>query len=98
MPTLIANPVAQSTIKVRRSNPALDPTRENVTRSDRPEEWTKVGITGQVYVDVGENVSPDDYVGADGNRSDTATNLRCMRITTPYDTATGYAVAVCLKL
>lgn len=81
-------------------NPDYDPTIENVPRSQRPEEWTCVGLLGQVHVRVDQSVLVGGYVagGADGvgTASAEGTNMRCMEIRRPYDDDKGYAVAFCL--
>jgi hypothetical protein len=91
---------AASHIQVPRPNPAYDEARPNVARSERPDEWTVIGLLGQVHVRVSAEVSPDDYVkaidGGVGHYSDTATNLRCLEIRRPFDSTKGYAVALCL--
>lgn len=67
-----------------------------VPRSERPEEWTCVGLLGQVHVRVDSTVKPGMYVqagaGAVGTASTERTNLRCMRL---RSTGSGL-VAYCL--
>jgi hypothetical protein len=81
-------------------NPDYKPELENVPRSERPDEWTCVGLLGQVHVRVASDVQVGDFVAAGdggiGVKSDTATNMRCMEIRKPFDAAKGYAVAFCL--
>ena len=48
--TRIANPNPRGTVRAPKVNPEYDPTRENVPRSERPEEWTLVGMLGQIRV------------------------------------------------
>lgn len=67
-------------------NPAYDPDREYVARNARPEEWSPVGLVGQVFTRVGADVKAGDVIGG---------RLRVMRITTPFDAEEGYAVARC---
>lgn len=93
---MISNPLAAPLVRVRRENPGFDPSYENTPRSERPAEWTVVGLLGQVHVRVGADVRPDDYVAADGSRSDAPTRLRCMEIRSPYNAGRGYAIAFCL--
>jgi len=79
-------------------NPSYDPGRENIPRSQRPEEWTCVGLLGQVHVRVDDSVSVGDFVEAGINGVGTkgnASSMRCMEIRQPFDTAKGYAVAFC---
>lgn len=75
------------TVQVYRENPDFDPAMPQIPRSDRPEEWTCVGLLGQVRARVGEGVSPGDVIGD---------RLTVMSITQPYDSDKGYAVARCL--
>lgn len=79
-------------------NPNYDPTVENVPRSERPAEWTCIGLLGQVHVRVTADVQPGDYVAAGdggiGVKSATATNMRCMEIRKPFNGE--YAVGFCL--
>lgn len=81
-------------------NPDYDPSLIQIPRSQRPDEWTPVALMGQVYVRVTNFVEPNDFVkptttAGKGGKSATKTNLRCMKITTPYDSEKGYAVALC---
>lgn len=96
----VPNPEAQPLIRVQVENPDFDPAKPNVPRSERPEEWSCIGLLGQVHVRVKGDVAAGDWVqaGADGvgQLSDAPTNLRCMEIRTPYDDTKGYAVAFCL--
>jgi hypothetical protein len=97
---LIPNPVAQPLISVPVENPDYDESQENVPRSKRPNEWTCVGLLGQVHARVASDVQVGDYVAAGndgiGIKSVTATNMRCMEIKGAFDAAKGYAVAFCL--
>jgi len=86
-------------IWVRKENPEWNPEAMQVPRSERPEEWTRVGLLGQVFTRVAEGVVPGDRLSAVdgiGVKSSERTGLRCMVITQPYDAAKGYAVARCL--
>ena len=86
-------------IEVRKENPDWNPEAPQVPRSERPAEWTRVGLLGQVFTRVAENVVPGDKLSAVdgiGFKSTSRTGLRCMTITQPYDAAKGYAVARCL--
>ena len=97
---LIRNPVAQTMVSVPIENPDYDETQKNVPRSKRPNEWTCVGLLGQVHVRVASDVQVGEFVAAGdggvGIKSATATNMRCMEIRKPFDAAKGYAVAFCL--
>lgn len=86
-------------IEVRKENPAWNPALPQTPRSERPADWTRVGLLGQVFTRVAEDVVPGDKLSAVdgiGVKSPTRTGLRCMTITKPYDGAKGYAVARCL--
>jgi len=87
-------------IDMRIENPDWDPSREYVARSDRPDEWTKVALIGQVYVRLDASVAAGDKVrpatGGVGTKSTDKTGLRCMSITTPYDAGKGYAIGRCI--
>lgn len=97
---LIPNPIAQPTISVPIENPDYQPDVANVPRSERPDEWTCVGLLGQVHVRIASNVQVGDYIAAGdggiGIKSATATNMRCMEIRKSFDAAKGYAVGFCL--
>jgi hypothetical protein len=80
-------------------NPEYDPTIENVPRSERPNDWSCIGLLGQVYVRVDVSVVVGDYVKAGeglGTLSNTKTNVRCMEITKVFDAQDGYGIAFCL--
>lgn len=84
------------TVKIRKLNSDYDPTLENVPRSERPEEWTCVGLVGQVFVRVDEQVASGDYVTEIGSKAAEKTRLKCMEITAQFKAKSGYAVAKCL--
>ena len=77
-----------------------DPTKEYTPRGQRPEEWTIVGLLGQLMTRVDDTVSAGDFVGggAKGIGTKAAQGLRCMAITSPYDAARGYAIAKVLAI
>jgi len=87
-------------IKVQKENPNWKPGLKQVSRKDRPDEWTVVGLTGQVYVRLNENVKVGDNVKAwkngIGQTSELDTNITVMKITQPYDSKKGYAIGFCL--
>ena len=66
------------------------------SRGDRPDEYTIVGLLGQLYVTVKEDITAA-YVGADGLGTDDETPLRAMKMTTPFDSEKGYGVCFCYK-
>lgn len=77
---------------------------EYLQRSERPEEWTKVGLTGQLRVRVDDTVGPGSFVvpGKDGigTHADepprTGRPIECFRITAKATKKRGCAVALCL--
>lgn len=84
-------------IKVKRENPQWDDSQEQLPRSERPNEWTPVGMLGQVYVRTGEQVSPNDRIKAIsglGFKSTEKTGLKVIKVTKNYDG--DYGIAFCL--
>ena len=77
-------------------NPDFKPEIENKPRSERPKEWTVVGLVGQLRVRVQEDITQGEYVGADGKRSENQTPLQVMEITKPYDG--NYGIALCIRV
>ena len=78
-------------------NENYDRTQKQKPRSERKDEWSCVGLIGQVYVRVGEGVNKGDYLIADdgiGITSSIKTNLRVMKITKEFDG--DYGIAVCI--
>lgn len=64
-------------------NPDFDPSIENVPRSERPNEWTCVGLLGQLYTDIDDTVSVGDYIqsiNGIGTKSNIKTKLKVMSI------------------
>ncbi|WP_069112255.1 peptidase G2 autoproteolytic cleavage domain-containing protein [Jiangella alba] len=96
----VPNPQPRPTITVRAENPDYDPGQANVPRSERPEEWTCVGLLGQVHLRVDDTVQAGSRVtaGADGvgTAGENERFIQCMELRQPYDAAKGYAVAFCL--
>jgi hypothetical protein len=88
------------TIRVQKENPDYDPKREQIPRSERPEEWTLVGLLGQVYVRCDETVKPGDFVKSKdkgiGTKSEEKTRLRAMKVTKEYDGK--YSIVYCLLI
>ena len=96
---LIANPTPQPLVTVPMENPDFDPEAVNVPRSQRPDDWTCVGLLGQVHVRVNAMVKPGSGVVAGGNgigQAGESSRMTCMEIRRPFDAAKGYAVAFCL--
>lgn len=87
-------------ITVPKENPAYDPELEYAKRQERPDEWSVVGLVGQVYVRLDENVQPMDYVkplnNGVGQTSLEPTNIRVMKITQEFDENKGYKIGFCL--
>lgn len=83
-----------------KENPEWNPELEQQSRLQRPDEWTVVGLIGQVYVRLKEDVQPMDYVKAwqngIGQKSLEPTNLQVMKITQEYDAEKGYKIGFCL--
>lgn len=81
-------------------NPAFDASKKYIPRSERPNEWTIVGLVGQVYVNIDNTTKPGCYLSANdshlGTLSKEKTNVRVLTITTPFDPMLGYGVAKCL--
>jgi len=83
-------------------NPEYDPTRPYKARSQRPMEWTCVGLVGQVRTRVDDTVSAGHYVQCStsgiGTRSLSRTNIQCLKIMQgqAYDTSLGYGLGLCL--
>ena len=80
-------------------NPEFDINQTNIPRSSRPEEWTCVGLLGQVHVRVDATVQVEDWVmpvDGIGTKSEKRTPLKCMEIRQPFDAEKGYGVAFCL--
>ena len=75
-------------------NPDYDPDAEYLPRSKRPDEWTVVGLMGQVLVRVNEEINKP-YINVDGKGTDNETRLKVMKVTKQYDAATGYGVVLC---
>ena len=83
-----------------------DPSREWVPRLDRPDEWTCVGLLGQLLVRVDETVGADDWIEASdvpgvgrkgkGQPKDGGARVECMEVVGPFDAARGYAIARCV--
>ncbi len=86
------------TIRVQKENPDYDPKREQEPRSGRPQEWTLVGLLGQVYVRCDETVQPGDFVKSKdkgiGTKSEEKTKLRAMKVTKEFDGK--YSIVYCL--
>jgi hypothetical protein len=101
-PYIVENEKDIPLITVPKKHPDYDPerTKDYVARVDRPDEWTPVGLVGQVYVRLKEDVKVGDNVKAwkdgVGQASEEYTNIIVMKITQDYDKEKGYAIGLCL--
>lgn len=98
----IPNPLKRELVTVPIENPAYDPRKKQIPRSERASEWTPVALVGEVHTRVDDTVNVDDYVEPSGvpglgTKSKKSSRLRCMELRQPYDKSKGYAVALCLK-
>ncbi len=86
------------TIRVQKENPGYDPKKKQEPRSERPKEWTLVGLLGQVYVRCDGTIKPGDFVKSKnkgiGTKSDNKTKLRAMKVTKEFDGT--YSIVYCL--
>lgn len=81
-----------------------DPTREYVPRRKRPEEWTVVGLVGQVPVRVAEGVQVGDLlvpgnvpgVAVAGEPSRRDRLVEVLEVREGFDAERGYGIAWCL--
>lgn len=82
-------------------NPDYDPRRPQVPRSERPAEYTKCGLLGELRLQVDETVKVDDEivplkdgVGTAGVYCGRGKHVECSAIAEPFDAEKGYAVAI----
>ncbi|MFS4466032.1 peptidase G2 autoproteolytic cleavage domain-containing protein [Staphylococcus haemolyticus] len=76
-------------------NPDYDPNLPYIARSERP-EWNAVGLIGQIYTNVEQDVVAGDLINARagiGYKDNANGKGWVMAITTPYTTERGYAIA-----
>ncbi len=106
----LAAPVAREVRRPTRGpkrNPDYDPKRTHVPRAQRPDEYTCVGLLGQLRVAVDASVREGDDVVAggagvgsrwsfDSPGTGRGATIECMEIVMAFDEAKGYAVALCL--
>lgn len=85
-------------LTIYKENRDFDPSKTQIPRSQRPKEWTLVGLLGQVYVRCDDTVQPGDYIQSAarglGTRAKEKTQLRAMKITRPLDGT--FAIVFCL--
>jgi hypothetical protein len=78
-------------------NPDWNPDLPQVPRSERPQEWTPVGMIGQVFIRTGEAVASGDRIKAVdglGFKSTERTGLKVLNVTKAFDGGCG--IAKCL--
>lgn len=85
-PTPIPDDAVYSKEMVQVENPDYDPSLPNIPRSERPDEWSLVGLLGQVFVRVKRDYEPDELI---------TEGLRVMEMKSKYDEEKGYGVAYC---
>lgn len=92
--------IIEETLMFKKVNPNWDPEQEQISRKDRPDEWTRVGLLGQVRVKVNSTVKPNDKLKSAqdgiGTISTEKTGLKCIKLLREYDHTLGYAVALCV--
>ncbi len=87
------------TESIPQENPEFNSELVNIPRSERPAEWTCVGLLGQIHVQVDATVAVGDYIeplNGQGIKAASPTRIRVMKIKQPFDAGKGYAVAFCL--
>jgi hypothetical protein len=78
-------------------NPDWNPDLPQVPRSERPQEWTPVGMIGQVFIRTGEAVASGDRIKSVdglGFKSTERTGLKVLNVTKAFDGGCG--IAKCL--
>lgn len=91
---------SKKSVSAKIENPEYDPNRKYTSRSERSDEWTVVGLMGQLPLRVDDTVSVGNYIKplskGVGTKSDSRTSIRVMKVTRPFDEDKGYAVAMVL--
>jgi hypothetical protein len=86
-------------IRVQKESENWNPELEQIPRSERLDEWSVVGLLGQVFVRLHEDTIAGDYVKAwqdgVGKTAASRTNIRVMKITQEYDAEKGYKIGKC---
>jgi hypothetical protein len=86
-------------IRVQKESENWNPELEQIPRSERLDEWSVVGLLGQVFVRLHEDTIAGDYVEAwqdgVGKTAASRTNIRVMKITQEYDAEKGYKIGKC---
>ena len=83
-----------SMIERRVENPDYIPEKQQLSRLSRPDEWSPVGLLGQVLVRVDHTIKPGIRIGVGSNPGigtafEERTGLRCIRVIKP-------GIALCL--
>jgi len=83
-------------------NPKYDSAMSYVPRDKRPEEWTAVGLLGQIRVLVDASVEPGGFVvpgkqglGMHANEPGAGKAIQCMQVVSAYGSERGYGIALC---
>lgn len=91
------------TLEAPAEAPGHDPSKPYTPRHERPDEWTVVGLLGQLPIRVAAGVQADDEIAAGpGGLGVKATGpakgarIEVMEISQAFDPALGYAIAWCL--
>jgi len=90
------------TLTVRKTNPKWNPAQTQVPRSQRPDEWSVVGLIGQLRLAIDATVEDGDDIiaGKDGlgTKGDwtvrRGAQVEVMEIEVPYSKKKGYGVAL----
>lgn len=94
-PTPIPSDAVRESLTVPVESPEFDPAREYVPRSKRPDDWSLVGLLGQIRLEVVGDVAEDDFLtpAADGKaqRTDKETRFQVIRV---LDTETVLALVL----
>lgn len=99
-PTPIPEDAVRWSVAMPKPAAGYDPSRPYVERKQRPEEWTVVGLLGQIRTRVDATVAVDDDVmpgeGGVGTLGEgRGKAIVCMDIEVPFDAERGYAIALC---
>lgn len=92
-------------------NPEWNPELKQVSRSDRPDEWTKAGLLGLIRVRVDATVTQEDIISMTnegqnifiepseapgiGTASLIDTNIQVMEVKSEFEASRGYGIVLC---
>jgi hypothetical protein len=101
-PQPIPEDAKRYSVEARKVADGYDPAKPYTDRIGRPEEWTVVGLMGQILTRVDDTVEAGDFIEAGdvpgvGTKSKKETRLEVLRVTVPFDAAKGYGVAKVLR-